>query len=40
VVDELDWIIYGRTPITDELLAQAPGVLVDTFNNVNMRSDG
>jgi len=34
VVDELHWAVYGRTPITGELLGQTPDVLVDTFNRV------
>jgi 2-polyprenyl-6-methoxyphenol hydroxylase-like FAD-dependent oxidoreductase len=33
-VDELGWVIYGRTPVTGELLDQTPAVLVDTFNRV------
>jgi 2-polyprenyl-6-methoxyphenol hydroxylase-like FAD-dependent oxidoreductase len=34
VIDELHWAVYGRTPITDELLDATPDVLVDTFNRV------
>jgi 2-polyprenyl-6-methoxyphenol hydroxylase-like FAD-dependent oxidoreductase len=34
VIDELHWIVYGRTPITAELLAGVPDVLVDSFNRV------
>jgi 2-polyprenyl-6-methoxyphenol hydroxylase-like FAD-dependent oxidoreductase len=33
-IDELNWAIYGRTPITPELLVQTPGELVDSFNRV------
>ena len=34
VVDELGWSVYGRTPLTPELLRATPDVLVDTFNRV------
>jgi 2-polyprenyl-6-methoxyphenol hydroxylase-like FAD-dependent oxidoreductase len=34
VVDQLDWALYGRTEITQELLAVTPPELVDTFNRV------
>lgn len=34
VIDELDWAIYGMTPITSELLAATPPELVDSFNRV------
>ncbi|MFG1702170.1 FAD-dependent oxidoreductase [Nonomuraea sp. M3C6] len=34
VVDELDWALYGKTPITPELLAATPPELVDSFNRV------
>ncbi|MGP3919500.1 hypothetical protein [Nonomuraea sp. 10N515B] len=34
VVDELNWVLYGRTWITPELLADTPSELVDSFNRV------
>jgi len=34
VVDELGWVVYGRTPLTPELLRDMPDVLVDSFNRV------
>jgi 2-polyprenyl-6-methoxyphenol hydroxylase-like FAD-dependent oxidoreductase len=34
VIDELDWAIYGRTPITAGALDRLPDVLVDSFNRV------
>lgn len=34
VIDELHWMIYGKTPITEDILGQVPDVLVDTFNRV------
>lgn len=34
VIDELHWMIYGKTPITDDILGQIPDLLVDTFNRV------
>jgi 2-polyprenyl-6-methoxyphenol hydroxylase-like FAD-dependent oxidoreductase len=35
VVDELGWSVYGRTPLTPDLLHDTPDVLVDTFNRVS-----
>jgi 2-polyprenyl-6-methoxyphenol hydroxylase-like FAD-dependent oxidoreductase len=34
VIDDLGWAIYGKTPLTDELLAATPAELIDTFNRV------
>lgn len=34
VVDELNWAIYGRTPITADTLSWVPDILVDSFNRV------
>ncbi|MEV5721694.1 FAD-dependent monooxygenase [Amycolatopsis mediterranei] len=34
VIDELHYAIYGKTPITPNVLDQAPDVLIDTFNRV------
>jgi 2-polyprenyl-6-methoxyphenol hydroxylase-like FAD-dependent oxidoreductase len=33
-IDELHWAIYGRSPITPDVLDQVPDVLIDTFNRV------
>lgn len=37
--DDLGWALYGRTPLTPELLAATPDVLVDSFNRV-VAADG
>lgn len=39
VVDDLGWAVYGKTPLTDDLLAVTPVELIDTFNRV-IAADG
>jgi len=34
VIDELDWAVWGRTPITPALLDRVPPELIDSFNRV------
>ncbi|WP_146073766.1 FAD-dependent oxidoreductase [Amycolatopsis sp. CA-126428] len=38
-VDNLGWAVYGKTPLTDDLLAATPDELIDTFNRV-IAADG
>jgi 2-polyprenyl-6-methoxyphenol hydroxylase-like FAD-dependent oxidoreductase len=38
-VDDLGWAVYGRTPLTDDLLERLPAELLYTFNRV-MAADG
>ncbi|MFL6122223.1 FAD-dependent oxidoreductase [Actinophytocola sp.] len=39
VIEDLGWAVYGRTPLTDDLLAATPAELIDTFNRV-IAADG
>ncbi|GAB3914292.1 hypothetical protein GCM10029964_125380 [Kibdelosporangium lantanae] len=39
VIDDLGWAVYGRTPLADDLLADTPADLIDTFNRV-IAADG
>jgi 2-polyprenyl-6-methoxyphenol hydroxylase-like FAD-dependent oxidoreductase len=39
VVDDLGWAVYGKTPLTDDLLAVTPVELIDTFNRVIAADD-
>nr|WP_171074976.1 FAD-dependent monooxygenase [Nonomuraea basaltis] len=39
IVDELHWVIYGKTPITDTTLEWVPDILVDAFARVTRDSE-
>jgi 2-polyprenyl-6-methoxyphenol hydroxylase-like FAD-dependent oxidoreductase len=39
VIDDLGWAVYGKTTLTDDLLAATPVELIDTFNRV-IAADG